>query len=127
MEETIKRNHPLFVGEIVFDCDVMFFGVITELTDNSAVIDMNGKVKGDYVVRGWCEMENKLMLDDELTEEDTKWNCDNLSNLYQIAWGIKDSKTENIVCYEHIKMEDDYPYYSPYLNENLYNFEVEEV
>ena len=28
------------------------------------------------------------------------------------------------VFYEHIDMEDEYPYYSPYLNENLFNFEV---
>lgn len=125
--EEIKRNHPLFVGEVVFDCDKMYFGVITELTENYAVIDMNGLPKGCEVKRGWCEMENRLMFDEEIKEEETKWNCDNLSNLYQIAWGIKDKRTENIVCYEHINMEEDYPYYSPYLNENLFNFEIEET
>lgn len=121
------RNHKLKVGEIVFDTDTQFFGVIVELTDKKAVIDMNGKPMGNPTMPiGWCEMENRMMFDEEIEETETKWECDNLDTLYQIAWGIKDSRTENIVCYEHLELEDKYPYYSPYLNENLYNFEVEE-
>lgn len=118
------RNHKLKVGEVVFDTDVCFFGVIVELTDNSAVLDMNGKILGTNLPNGWCEMENRLMFDEEITDDELRWECDDLNHLYQIAWGIKDSRTENIVCYEHIEMENEYPYYSPYLNENLFNFEV---
>lgn len=124
----MKRNHPLFVGEIVFDVDNGYFGVITELTDNKAVLDMCGKHKGvDNIPHGWCEMENKTMFDEEISEEEMKWETTNLDMLYQIAWGIKDSRTENIVCYEHIDDGElkDYPYFSPYLNENLYGFETE--
>ena len=122
----IKRNHPLFIGEIVFDYDLGFFGVIVELTDTTAVLDMNGIPKKTNVKRGWCEMENKIAFDSEITEEETIWTCDNLVSLYQVAWGIMDKRTENIVCYEHIITENGYPYFSPYLEENLYNFEVEE-
>lgn len=122
----VKRNHPLFVGEIVFDYNKGFFGVIVELTDKMAVIDMNGTPKKTNIKRGWCESENRTMFDTELTEEETKWTTEDLDALYQIANGIKDSRTENMVCYEHTEMDDDYPYYSPYLDENLFNFEVEE-
>ena len=118
------RNHNLKVGEVVFDTNVGFYGVIVELTENSAVLDMNGKIKGVNLPNGWCETENKMMFDEEIEEKDLRWECDDLNALYQIAWGIKDSRTENIVCYEHIATEDGYPYYSPYLEENLFNFEV---
>lgn len=120
------RNHPLFVGEVVFDNDTEYFGVIVELNDNKAVLDMNGTPKKTDVKRGWCEMENRLMFDEEIEENETKWEVDNLDSLYQIAWGVTDKRTENIVCYEHIEMESEYPYYSPYLNENLFTFEVDE-
>ena len=121
-----ERNHPLFVGEVVFDVDKMFFGVITELTKDKAVLDMNGKPKNSNVTIGWCEKENRIMFDVEITEEETKWECNSLDSLYQIAWGIVDCRTENIVCYEHNEMtNEDYPFYSPYLDENLFNIETE--
>lgn len=126
MEKDIKRNHPLFVGEVVFDYDMGFFGVIVELNEKSAILDMNGLPKKTDVKRGWCELENKLEFDDELTEEETKWTCEDLNSLYQVAWGVTDKRTENVVCYEHVIMEDEYPYFSPYLDENLFTFEVDE-
>ena len=120
------RNHNLKVGEIVYDCAYQFFGVIVELTDNKAILDMNGKPTGNPTMPiGWCEMENKLMFDVDFEENECKWECDTLNDLYQIAWGIKDKRSENIVCYEH--NIEEYPYFSPYLYENLYNFEVEEI
>ena len=36
------RNHILRKGEIVFDVAKQVFGVIVELTDSKAVLDMNG-------------------------------------------------------------------------------------
>ena len=122
-----KRNHPLTIGEIVFDIDVMCFGVLVKLENGVATIDMNGIPKDKYnpnVPCGWCEMENKFMFDEEITENELMWTTDNLDNLYQVAWGVKDTRTENLVCYEHNNLEDEYPYYSPYLNENLFSFEV---
>lgn len=119
------RNHNLKVGEIVYDNNLQLFGVIVALTNDFATLDMNGKTTGNPTMPiGWCEMENKMMFDYDIEETETKWNTDCLNDLYQIAWGIKDNRTENIVCYEH--NIEEYPYFSPYLNENLYNFEVEE-
>lgn len=122
----IKRNHNLQVGEVVYDNGVQYFGVIVELGDDYAKLDMNGKSNVENLPCGWCEMENKLMFDEELNEENLVWETNNLDELYQVAWGIKDNRTDNIVCYEHMMFEDAYPYYSPYLNENLFNFEVNE-
>ena len=75
---------------------------------------------------GWCEYENKTMMDSEIKEDELTWETKDLNMLYQVAWGVRDKRTDNLVCYEHVVMEDEYPYYSPYLEENLYNFEVEE-
>lgn len=121
------RNHPLRVGEVVFDTATNFFGVIVELSENHAKLDMNGPAEEASIRPGWCEYENKLMMDMEVTEDDLVWETDDLNTLYQVAWGIKDSRTGNIVCYEHNPMDDGYPYYSPYLEENLFEFETEEV
>lgn len=118
------RNHPLAVGEVVFDLNQNYFGVITELTDGHAKIDMNGPANQPYIRPGWCEYENRLMMDMDVREEDLVWETDDLDALYQVAWGVKDARTENIVCYEHQEFDDGYPYYSPYLEENLYEFEI---
>ena len=118
------RNHPLSVGEVVFDLNQNYFGVITELTDGHAKIDMNGPANQPYIRPGWCEYENRLMMDMDVREEDLVWETNYLDALYQVAWGVKDARTENIVCYEHAEFPDLYPYYSPYLEENLYEFEV---
>lgn len=120
------RNHPLSVGEVVFDLNENYFGVIIELSDGHAKLDMNGPATEPSVRPGWCEYENRLMMDMDVREEDLVWETDDLDALYQVAWGIVDRRTENIVCYEHQEFDDGYPYYSPYLEENLFNFEVEE-
>lgn len=122
------RNHPLSIGEVVFDLNWNYFGVITELTDGHAKIDMNGHATYPKPIRdGWCKDENRMnrmMMDVDIREEDRVWETDDLDALYQVAWGVKDARTENIVCYEHVEFEDMFPYYSPYLEENLYEFEV---
>lgn len=127
----INRNHPLTLGEIVFDCDANLFGVITKLNKSKATLSMcasasDSKYTPSNLPIGWCEYENKKMFDSEIKEDELTWQTNDLDMLYQIAWGIKDKRTENLVCYEHIMMDDEYPYYSPYLEENLFNFEVEE-
>lgn len=120
------RNHDLFNGEVVFDLGKQLFGVIVEISANKAVIDMNGETKNNYPYRGWCEYENRAMFDCEITEDDLVWETDVLDDLYQVAWGTTDLRTGNIVCYEHNDIGEGYPYYSPYLDENLYTFEVDE-
>jgi hypothetical protein len=125
----MKRNHPLTIGEIVFDVRTQFFGVIVELTEEKAVLDMNGKYNPKYVPNtipmGWCEAEIIKMFDEEITEGELMWETEELNELYQIAWGVYDCREGNLVCYEHLEFEDKYPYYSPYLDENLFEFEVE--
>lgn len=121
------RNHDLFIGEVVFDLGRQYFAVIVSLDANKAVLDMNGKMsKNQGLPNGWCEYENRMMFDCEITEDDLVWETDRLDDLYQIAWGTTDLRTGNIVCYEHNDIGEGYPYYSPYLDENLYTFEVDE-
>jgi hypothetical protein len=125
------RKHPLTIGEIVFDVNTRFFGVIVELTDDKAVLDMNGMYNNDYVPKdlplGWCEKENRQMFDCEIEENELKWETNELDDLYQVNWNVVDEREENYVCYEHNEMNDDYPYYSPYLDENLFYFETKEI
>ena len=64
------------------------------------------------------------MFDEEITDEELIWETEELDELYQIAWGVY-GRDDNLVCYEHIEFEDKYPYYSPYLDENLFEIEVE--
>ena len=41
-----------------------------------------------------------------------------------MAWGLVDSRNENPICYEHNKTRDNYPYYNPFLDENLFGIET---
>lgn len=122
------RNHLLKVGEVVFDINQNCFGVITELTNGvkgeKAKISMvqQSTFPNQNLPIAWCKYQTKLLMDCEITE--TEWETTDLDALYQIAWGVRDIRTNNIVCYEHQDFEDDYPYYSPYLEENLFSFEV---
>lgn len=120
-----KRNHELYVGEVVWDDIQKYFGVITELGDNYAKLDMNAPCKD--VRAGWCEDENRKMFDEEIPEEEMTWVTHGLEYLYQICWDLVDSREQSVVCYEHNELEKgyDYPYYSPLLEENLYTFETE--
>lgn len=121
----MKRNHPLTVGEVVFDLNHNCFGVITQLIDGYARIDMEGQASNPPIKPGWCEHENRTIMDFEIPECEMCWVTSDLDALYQVAWGVKDNRTGNVVCYEHQEFEDAYPYYSPYLEENLYEFETE--
>ena len=119
-----QRNHPLKVGEIVYDNDFCLFGVIVELDDKHAVLDMSA-VPADGKWSGWCEQENLKYFVTKLEEEDLRWEQENLNQLYQMAWDIVDCQEGNVVCYEHNDIGEGYPYFSPYHYENLYNFETE--
>lgn len=119
------RNHPLTIGEVVFDLNKNYFGVITKLENGIATIDMNGKtMNGLNIPCGWCENENKIMFDCEITENDLVWTTDDLNALYQVAWGVKDNRWDCLVCFEHTETRDNYPYYSPYFDENLFSIET---
>lgn len=105
----------LHIGDIVFDVEQNYWGQIVELTNNKAKL----------VMEDWCEQENRKMFDMDITEDELEWETNNLDSLYKIAKNIIDVREGNIVCVEHNKTRDDYPYFSPYLYENLFNFEVE--
>lgn len=116
-----KRHHNLFVGEKVFDLSKGYIGTIKSINDNE------GGGKRDMLVvelemDGWDEQENLKMFDCEIDENDLKWVSYSFY-LYQFADGLV-ARDGNSVCYEHHKTRDNYPYYSPYLDENLFTFET---
>lgn len=109
----VNRHHPLYVGEKVFDNNEQ---LICE------VVEINGK-KVKVSQEKYIE-ENKKMFDLDCEDDAMEWETDDEA-VYQFADGVTDSREGNPVCYEHTSI--DCPYYSPYLKENLYTFEVDEI
>ena len=107
------RKEPLKVGDLVFDTNVRYWGHIAEIKDGQFRIVMTDA----------DERENRLMLDCELEESETEWTTSDDKALYQVAEGLYD-REGNVVCIEHNKTRDGYPYYSPNLDENLFKFET---
>ena len=122
----IKRHHPLTVGEKVFDIDTWLIYHITAINEDGTIsLSMT-----DYDIA-----ENLKMFDCEITEKDYEYVENNFCGIYQFAKGIVDGREGNPVCYEHdtemgkdsdgyVEGELYYPYYSPYLDENLFAFET---
>ena len=107
----VNRHHPLYVGEKVYDNNK---GLICE------VVEINGKkVK---VSRENFVEENKKMFGPDCEEDAMEWETED-DAVYQFVNGVTDAREGNPVCYEHTSI--DYPFYSPFLCENLYAFEVE--
>lgn len=118
----MKRIHDLTIGEHIFDISTFYFGKIADIR----IAD--GVKKYLFTVDNWCERQNQILHEyDEMIHDDSIWENNKEYQIYQIADGYVDNRTNNIVCHEHMKLEDDYPYYSPYLNENLFSFEVSET
>ena len=107
----VNRHHPLYVGEKVFDNNEQ---LICE------VIEINGK-KVKVSQEKYIE-ENKKMFNLDREDDAMEWETDD-DAIYQFADGVTDAREGNPVCYEHTS--SDYPFYSPYLYDNLYAFEVE--
>lgn len=121
----IKRNHPLTIGEKVYDVNMMYIYHITGISEDGIVYL---SMTDDDIA------ENLKMFDCELEEKDYTTDSDELA-VYQFAKGIVDRRGCNPVCYEHdteigkgsedyVEGELYYPYYSPYLEENLFTFET---
>ena len=98
----------------MFDYNAGYWGYITKLDDN-----------GDTSLEmyGWAIEENFKMFDCDIPENEYQWATHRRDMLYQVAEGLV-GRDGNIVCYEHNDTEDDYPYFSPYLDENLFSIEV---
>ena len=98
----MKHNHPFTIGEKVWD----------DNTCQWATVSMFGGSED--------EGSNFLVLKNDNGE---LWEalCD---DVYQIAPGLRTACSGDIVCYEHNKTEDDYPYYCPELQENFFSIEL---
>ena len=119
-ELNIQRGHDLFVGEKVFDCEKMLVCEVVEILNNYP--NPQVKVSQEKYVE-----HNKKHFDLECEEDGMEWLTDE-SSVYQFVPNKTDVRENMPLCYEHNKDvyadEGGYPYYSPYLDENLFNFEV---
>ena len=122
----IKRNHPLTIGEKVFDVNMMYIYHIIAIDTDHDIVYLS--MTDDDIA------ENLKMFDCELEEKDYTTDSDELA-VYQFAKGIVDRRSGNPVCFEHdteigrgsedyVEGELYYPYFSPYLDENLFTFET---
>ena len=106
----VNRHHPLYVGEKVFDNNEQLICEIVEINGKKVKVSQEKYIE-----------ENKKMFDFDCEDDAMEWETDD-DAIYQFADGVTD-REGNPVCYEHTS--SDYPFYSPYLYENLYAFEVE--
>ena len=111
----MQRNHELFVGEVVFDVDAFLVGEITKIE--------KGMV---WISQGKFTDFNKHAFDLDCEENSDEWVAQEVS-VYQIVKDRVDKREYGFICYEHNVTMDDYPYYSPILDENLFEFETEEI
>ena len=107
----VNRHHPLYVGEKVFDNNEQLICEIVEINGKKVKVSQEKYIE-----------ENKKMFDLDCEDDAMEWETDD-DAIYQFADGVTDTREGNPVCYEHTS--SDYPFYSPYLYENLYAFEVE--
>ena len=106
----VNRHHPLYVGEKVFDDTEQLICEVIEINGEKVKVSQEKYIE-----------ENKKMFDLGREDDAMEWEADD-DAIYQFADGVTD-REGNPVCYEHTS--SDYPFYSPYLYENLYAFEVE--
>ena len=122
----IKRNHPLTIGEKVFDVNMVYVYHITAIDNELGIVYLS--MTDDDIA------ENLKMFDCELEEKDYTTDSPEIA-VYQFAEGIVDRRSGNPVCFEHdteigigadgyVEGELYYPYFSPYLEENLFTFET---
>ena len=107
----VNRHHPLYVGEKVFDNTEQLICEVIEINGEKVKVSQEKYIE-----------ENKKMFDLDCEDDTMEWETDD-DAIYQFADGVTDTREGNPVCYEHTS--SDYPFYSPYLYENLYTFEVE--
>lgn len=108
-----KRHHPLFVGEIVYDSSMNIIGEIKKLKDGKVWLDQSGFKEYNEKCFKECYGHD---FNNWVTTENT---------VYQIVNNRVDCRTLGLICYEH--NDEDYPYYSPSLGENLYDIETQEI
>ena len=109
----INRDHELYVGEKVYDANNELVCEIIEITPDKVMVSQEKYLE-----------HNKIHFDLDCEEDGMEWDTD-ADALYQFVPDMVDSREGMPVCYEHTSI--DYPYFSPYLYENLYAFEVDNV
>ena len=98
----MKHNHPFTIGERVWD-------------DNKcewATVSMFGGSED--------EGSNFLVLKNDNGE---LWES-LYADVYQIAPGLRTACSGDVVCYEHNETRDEYTYYCPELQENMFGIEL---
>ena len=122
-EEWYKRatqERKFVAGELVYDADKDCFGVVQHESDSDKLslssIDNMASI---------CNISLLAGTETSIDEVTGVWDADK-DDLYKIAEGLK-GRDGNIVCYEHLPELTEYPYYSPFLDENLYGFEVDSI
>ena len=106
----INRHHPLYVGEKVYDNNEELICEVVEINGKKIKVSQEKYVE-----------ENKKMFDIDCEDDAMEWETED-DAVYQFADGVTDAREGKPVCYEHTSI--DYPFFSPYLYENLYTFEV---
>lgn len=109
------RVKPLAVGDTVFYSEKHLVAVITEIRPNGVVI-LSQKDTLEH---------NRRYFNSEPETEGFTWGVLDPTDIYQFVPDRLDSRKKMPICYEHQKTQDNYPYYSPYLDENLFLFETE--
>jgi len=107
----INRHHELQINEVVYDWNMQLWGRVLSINGKSTTLGMRDQLD-----------ENKNMFDLDCEMDNEEWEAET-DALYQLVEDLVDKRTGNRVCYEHYPTQDGYPYYSPYLDENLFEFE----
>lgn len=110
-----ERKTPLFVGEKVYDAMMNLVCIIVAIDGDKITVSQAITIE-----------HNQRYFDLDCEEDGMSWETYN-QYVYQFVPNKCDSRENMPICYEHEEMEDDYPYYSPYLDENLFSFETEDV
>ena len=111
-----RRVKPLAIGDTVFDCEVHLFAEIVN-------IDKFGFVHLDQSKT--LEL-NKRHFDYDAELYNATWVVSDTDCLYQLVPGRVDHREGLPICYEHNTTMDNYPYYSPFLDENLFYIETKQ-
>lgn len=105
-----QRHHPLTIGEKVFDTGKNLLAHVIKVTPKTVLLSQDSTLD-----------ENIREFDTDAGEDPMEWRA-NKENVYQFVPGLVDHRLGLPVCAEHNQI--DYPFFSPYLYENLYHFET---
>ena len=110
-----RRVKPLAIGDTVFDCEKHLFAVITDIDKFGFVhLDQNSTLE-----------LNQRHFDCDAELDGATWVVCDTDCLYQLVPGRVDRREGMPICYEHNTTMDNYPYYSPFLDENLFYIETQ--